>query len=428
MNLSEHVRVTAVLHVEMSVIDHPELTRVIGVPRDAPSSWVVEAYLLSLGIEPDSPDFDDEYDAHPLIDLIPWRSVTQRTTIPGVAELVDVVIRGPFAARMGDPLVTVVHEECAGTGEQPQEEALGAQQGEGDTEGSVGWQVRRPSFRAERVAFELARRFGLVQPYFEPSDVLAFGGGLRSYAPIATLAESLSPVRRLALLAHLEESGVLDAASPDASAIESATEGLRMLVARIGPDGIEQDLADGGVPRAVVSEVVGALGWPDAPPPGLPDPADALLALARRTKSIRRLRGRVVVTNLGRSLVRGEVRAFAQIIAVVREIGEAGRFPSGQPRKVTLSLLALADGAAATFDDLPGQVALGEAAVVAGQGDMSQYSEWFPRSYREREGAEGSGDRYAVQRVVEGLCALSAPGAFGVVTPAMRVVAGAALR
>ena len=169
--------------------------------------------------------------------------------------------------------------------------------------------------------------------------------------------------------------------------------------------------------RAIVSDAVDALDWPDTAVPGLPDPADALASLARRTKAVRRLRGHVVVTNLGRGLADGEVRAFLRIIDGVRALGRERLFPSAWPRAVTLALLAVADGSASTFDELVGVVARGEAALEEGPGD-GRFSEWSPRS----------GDVSAVQRVVESLCALSSPSAFGSITPAMRAVARAALQ
>lgn len=422
MNLSEHVHVTRALHVEMSVADRPEFTRVIGVPRDAPSYWVIEAYRLSLGLEPESSEFewaesDDGADSSPLIDLTPWRSEAQQVAIPGVADVVDVVISGPFTAMMGDPRVTVVDIGRAVPSERRAER-----------EGSVGWQVRRPPFRAEHVEFELAQRFGLVQPHFDSSVGVQLGQGLQPSSPIATLSETLTPVRRLALLAHLEETGLVAAPPPEAAAIESATASLRMLVARIGSDGVEQDQADGWLPRAVVSEVVEALDWPDAAVEGLPDPVDALMVLARRTKAVRRLRGRVVVTHRGQSLAVGEARAFQRIVEVVREAGRTGPYLSGQSRKATLALLAVADGSAATVDEVADAVAAGETVLAPGRDDVRRFSEWTLRSHWEGERGRGVSDTHAVQRVVEVLCALSSPGAFGVVTSAMRAVASAALR
>ncbi|MGH3689357.1 MAG: hypothetical protein ACRDT7_04300 [Microbacterium sp.] len=422
MNLSEHVHVTRALHVEMSVADRPECTRVIGVPRDAPSYWVIEAYRLSLGLEPEWSEFewaesDDGADSSPLIDLTPWRSGAQQVAIPGVADVVDVVISGPFTAMMGDPRVTVVD-----AGPQAPSEQRAAR------EGSAGWQVRRPPFHAGHVEFELAQRFGLVQPHFDSSVGVQLGQGLKSSSPIATLSETLTPVRRLALLAHLEEAGLVAAPPPEASAIESATASLRMLVARIGSDGLEQDQVDGWLPRAAVSEVVDALGWQDAAADGMPDPVDALMALARRSKAVRRLRGRVVVTHRGQSLAAGEARAFPQIVEVLRDAGRAGPYLSGQSRKATLALLAVADGSVVTVDEVAGAVAAGESVLASGRDDVRRFSEWTLRSHREGERGRGAGETHAVQRVVEGLCALSSPGAFGAVTTAMRAVASAALR
>ncbi|MFJ6533551.1 hypothetical protein [Microbacterium sp. NPDC091662] len=422
MNLSQHVNVTWALHVGLSVADRPELTRVIRVPRDAPSYWVVEAYRLSLGLEPDVPESEEEADPPPLIDLLPWRCRTQQVSIPGVAESVDVTITGPFETRMGDPRVSVV-------------DAVPADE---DERVAGDWQTRRPPFRAEHVEFELAQRFGLVQPRLDPSVGGVVGDALRDPSPLASLCESLSPVRRLALLAHLEDTGLIDAAPPDSvtgdsvtadsTTVETVAEGLRALVAQIGADGVEQDPADGWLPRAVAARAVEVLGWPDAAPPGRPDPAEALVLLARRTKAVRRFRGRVVVTHRGQALAKGERGAFARIVEAVRAIGREGMFPSGQPRTVTLALLAVADGSVATFDELPEFIERGEAAVAEGRRGGAWGFEWSLRS-RQEDGADRRfGHRDAAGRVIEILCPLSSPGAFGSITPAMRAVARAAVR
>lgn len=413
MNLSAHVHVTWALHVELSVADRPELTRVIGVPRDAPSYWIVEAYRLSLGLDPEVLEPDDGADPPPLIDLFPWRCASQRVAIPGVADAVDVTITGPFETGMGDPRVTVVDAGPSPTEVQP----MGAD-----------WQIARPPFRAEHVEFELAQRFGLVQPHLDPLPVGGTGEGLRSFSPLTTLCESLPPVRRLALLAHLDEAELSDAAPLDPTVAGAATAGLRMLVERIGSDGVQQDPSDGWFPGAVVSEVVDALDWSGTAAPDLPDPASALTLLARRTKAVRRLRGRIVVTRLGRALTNGEARAFLQIVDLVRAIGTEGLFPSGQPRRVTLALLGVADGSATGFGELAEVVARGEAAVEKGRGHGGRPFEWTLRAQREDGEGSGTESRYAAQRVAENLCALSSPGMYGSITPAMRAVARAALR
>ncbi|WP_292775627.1 hypothetical protein, partial [Microbacterium sp. UBA6741] len=95
---------------------------------------------------------------------------------------------------------------------------------------------------------------------------------------------------------------------------------------------------------------------------------------------------------------------------------------------VTLALLAVADGSVATFDELPEFIERGEAAVAEGRRGGAWGFEWSLRS-RQEDGADRRFDhRDAAGRVIEILCALSSPGAFGSITPAMRVVARAALR
>ncbi|WAA66452.1 hypothetical protein [Microbacterium oxydans] len=434
MNLAQHVRVTQTLHVQLSVADEPALTRTIGVPADAPSYWIVEAYQLSLGIEPEAPELDDMDDPWPLIDLAAWRTRAQCISIPGIAASIEVVVTGPFIARMGEPRVTIVTDGSDGgsaggdTGGGREEDA-GAWPAAGspdDRASAVGWQTERPAFHAEHVAFELAQRFGLVQPQFSPEVNGDLVSGLRASSPIAVLCESLPPVRRLALLAHLEGSRVLEPTPIDAATAERATAGLRALVARIGPDGVAQDPTDGWLPHDVLRDAVDSLEWARDPGSQCADPAEVLIAFARRVKAIRRLRGRVVVTNLGRSLAAGELRAFPRIVDAVGSAGQEGLFVSGRPREVTLALLALADGTAETFDDLAGAVEFGEAAIALVPGGTWRYSESSTRSYRDR--ARGPEDPNAVQRLLDGLCALSSPGAYGEITPEIRAVARAALR
>lgn len=430
MNLAQHVRVTQTLHVQLSVADEPALTRIIGVPADAPSYWIVEAYQLSLGIEPEAPELDDMDGPWPLIDLTAWRARPQPIAVPGIAASVEVVVTGPFIARMGEPRVTIVTDGGAGGGaDRGREEDAGARPAAGSRgvrASTAGWQRGRPSFRAEHVAFELAQRFGLVQPQFSPEVNGDLVPGLRASSPIAVLCESLPPVRRLALLAHLEESRVLEPTPIDAATAERATAGLRALVARIGPDGVEQDLTHGWLPHDVVRDAVDSIEWARDPGSGCVDPAEALIVFARRVKAIRRLRGRVVVTNLGRSLAAGELRAFPRIVDAVGSAGQEALFGSGRPRAVTLALLALADGTAESFDELAGMVELGESAIALVPGGTWRYSESSTWSYRDR--AHGPGDPNAVQRVVDGLCALSSPGAYGEITPEIRAVASATLR
>lgn len=411
LHLAEHVRVTPALHVDMSVKGHPELARTIVVPRDAPSYWVAEAYRLSLGIEPDWPDAGVADEPHPLIRLAPSLPA-QRIAVPGVSDAVDVSIRGPIDPQMGDPRVAVLPD----AGGVPIERTAA------DPD-PAGWQVRKPAFHAERVAFELARRFGLVQAHLDPStSEYGWTGGAAS--PIARLCQLLRPARRLALLAHLDETGVLDAPPADAALVAEATAGIRTIVARMGADGSPPDSSEGWLPRAVVAEVVAELGWPDAAPPGLPDPAEALVVFARRTRTIRRLRGRVVVTRLGQALAAGDIRAFRRVVEVMRGIGTARPLGSASPCDVTLALLALADGTAHTFDELPDVVALGQGAIASG-GDRGG---GFSRATRRPPGQCEAADPPAIRRVTEYFSALSSPGAFGVISPAMRVVAAEALR
>src|SRR5690606_20287325 len=53
MNYRTHISVPSSNRVEVSVTGHPELSRLIELPRDAPREWLAHAYLLSIGMEPD---------------------------------------------------------------------------------------------------------------------------------------------------------------------------------------------------------------------------------------------------------------------------------------------------------------------------------------------------------------------------------------
>ena len=175
----------------------------------------------------------------------------------------------------------------------------------------------------------------------------------------------------------------------------------------------------------LLGEVIESLGWTDAADAAGIDPAAALLALARAARLVRRLRGRVVVTNMGRALALGQDRAFDEVIHAVRESGR-DRWPwGGHPRDLTLALLAIADGAARTLADLPDLVASGRAAFEAGHDRVATYLESSGGSlFGKVTPADAPSVTHALS---ERLSALSDPGAFGVVTPAMRSIARLAL-
>jgi hypothetical protein len=264
-----------------------------------------------------------------------------------------------------------------------------------------------------------------VVPQFDESGIAAVERGIRHSSPIAQLARSLTSVRRLALRAHLDDTGVLDATPLMPEERESATRALCILLARIGEDGIAQDEEDGWLSKSDLAEVAESLGWTDAGGGAGVGPGAALVTVARAARLIRRLRGRVVVTNAGRSLGIGQKRAVEEVIFAVSDAGRGQWSWSGQPRDVTLALLAIADGSARAVTDLPELVASGRAAFDDAYDRIATHFESVGGALG--GGRASAGEPSALQSVSEHLSALSEPGAFGVITPAMRSIARLAL-
>lgn len=408
MNLREHVLVPPSIRIEVSIADHPDLTRVIEVPRRAPAHWVLEALRLSFGAEGDD-DEDDEYDedAPSFLNLDFWDPQSQKVEVAGTPPGMTLRVTGLYSPEVGDARVSLVDTAI------PEPPASGS------------WQTAPPPFRREHVNFELARRFGLVVPQFDESGIAAIERGIRHSSPIAQLARSLTSVRRLALRAHLDDTGVLDATPLTAEERASSTHALGALLARIGEDGIAQDEEDSWMPKTVLDEVAASLEWTDAVVAAGSDPGTVLMTVARAARLVRRLRGRVVVTNAGRSLGLGQKRAVEEVISAVREAGRSQWSWGGQPRDATLAFLAIADRSARTLADLPELVASGRAALDEAYDRVATQFESSGGSLR--GGRVSASTPSALQSVMEHLSALSEPGAFGVITPAMRSMARLAL-
>src|SRR5690606_35133758 len=111
----------------------------------------------------------------------------------------------------------------------------------------------------------------------------------------------------------LNATDLLDANQLDIDAVRQATHALRALIDAVGPDGADQDATTGWLPTDVVDRVVAGVEW-DA------ETAAALLSsFARRAGLMRRLRGRVVVTALGKQLMSDPVRAFPRIVSAIAD-------------------------------------------------------------------------------------------------------------
>ncbi|WP_435748759.1 hypothetical protein [Microbacterium sp. PMB16] len=407
MNLREHMIIPPSIRIEVSVAGHPDLTRVIEVPRRAPAHWVLDALRLSFGVEGDDDEYEDAEDEGPtFLDLDYWDPQVQEIELVGAPPGMTMKVKGLFSPEVGDARVSLVDSQVL---EPP---------------ASTAWQTAPPPFRREHVNLELARRFGTVVPQFDDSGIAAPERGIRHSSPIARLARSLSAVRRLALHAHLDEAGVLDATPPGRAERESSTQALRALLGRVGDDGVAQGDA-GWMPAALLAEVVESLRWTDAGEVSGIDASAALMTVAREARLVRRLRGRVMVTNRGRSLALGQEHALDDVIDAVRDSGRGQRSWGGQPRDVTLAFLAVADGSARTLADLPDLVAAGRAAFDPSQDRFEAYLE---SSGGQPFGHTAPAHQPSLMHVLsERLAVLSEPGAFGVISPAMRSIARMAL-
>ncbi|HWV49147.1 MAG TPA: hypothetical protein VN035_06785 [Microbacterium sp.] len=408
MNLSKSIRVPSAVHARLSVAGHPELDRVIEAPAGGSSSCVVDAYLLSIGVRRDATYGDDEryFEMRPSS----WRyRDSQSLRIPGVPHVVDVEIVDADAPAVGQPRVAVVAGEPI--------ESLPM---------ATVWQTDPPPFRLDHVNLELLRRYGVVLPYFDDGGLAKLEPRVRAGSHIASLLRALEPVRRLALRAHLDDVGILRDASQDAGSPDVATASLRMLVHHVGVVGLAQDPTTGWVAESDAEAVVDQLDWSSASAEGVGEPRDVLFAFARRTKILRRLKGRVVVSKLGRDLVEPGRRSSRRLAVLLAE-PDRPRYSWGYQYSpvIPLALLSIADGSAATFADVAGQVALGRAGIDRNPYRHYDEIDMWSLGPEISESSESVAER--VQALVDDFAALSEVGSFGVITPAMRALAREAL-
>ncbi|WP_152545457.1 hypothetical protein [Microbacterium sp. CH12i] len=419
MNLLSRLRVTPSIHVRLSVAGHSEFDRSIELPSGASADWLVEAYLLSLGTPRD--DIHSDFDGR--LELSPphWRVERQTMRLPEIPHEIDVFVMGAGTPAVGDPCVAVVDAE-------PDAPAP-----------VIGrWQSDAPPFRVHHINNELAQRFGVVVPRFDDSG-LAGGHGIRSSSRLDSLLRSLAPTRRLALLVHLDDTGILEERPLEWSTVESALASLTALFECVGAAGLVQDSETGWLADRDVAAIVRALGWASAGATGaaaggadsVSAPGEALLSLARQSKLIRRLKGRILVTKRGRSLVEPGSKTLCELARAVTERGNryGGWSFDADSCDQTLALLAIADGSAETFAELPALVDLGRAATEEyrcspdGYDEYGLYTSPFDRSASNAE----TGMPVQVRQTIDRLAALSEPDRFGVISPAMRAVARAAL-
>lgn len=419
MNLLTRLHITPSIHVRLTVAGHSEFDRVIELPYRASAEWLVNAYLLSLGIHHDN--IHSDFDGHLEMRPSGWRSECQTMRLPEIPHEIRVLVTDGRMPEVGDPCVAIVEAEP-------------------DAPASIvrRWQHDAPPFRARHINNELAQRFGVVVPHFDESG-LERSHGIRSSSRLNSLLRSLAPARRLALLAHLDDTGILEERPLELSTVESALESLTSLLEHIGATGLVQDSETGWLADRDVAAIVRALGWASegaevsasADTEGVSAPGEALLSLARQSKLIRRLKGRIVVTNRGRNLVEPGSKTLSELARAVTERGNhyGGWSFGADSYDRTLALLAIADGSAETFSELPAQVKLGRAAIEEYRRSPYSYDEYglYTSSFDRSATDADTGVPVQVRQTIDRVAALSEPGRFGVISPAMRAVARAAL-
>lgn len=408
MNLLTRLRITPAIHVRLTVAGHSEFDRVIELPSEASPDCLVSAYLLSLGVHHD--DIHDDFGGYLDLSLWSWRAERQTMRLPQIPHEIQVLVMDGGTPEVGDPCVALVDAEP-----------------DAPASSGCGWQSGAPPFRLRHINNELAERFGVVVPHFDDSG-LGRSHGIPSSSRLDSLLRSLAPVRRLALLAHLEDSEILVDRPIELSTVESAIASLASLIDCIGPDGLLQDPETGWIADDDLAVILRELGW--TPAQGISTPGETIMSLARRSKLIRRLKGRILVTVRGRKLLELGPQTLKRLAdAVTQRDDRYGGWPSyAQSPDRALALLAIADGSAKTFAELPALVGLGKAGIGErrsshGLDDDDLYESPFDLSTMDADTAM----TVNVQRIIDRFAVLSEPGRFGMISPAMRAVARAAL-
>lgn len=414
MTIQIPVRMPTFMRVELTVDEHPELDRAIDLPTGSPQHWIVEAYRLSVGLEPhESSEYDGiDHCHHEEAYAYPWPSTLRADEIPGLPHDPVVVIRTIEAPPIGTPWLSVSSLSSNAALSGTPADAL-----------PTGWLTDHAPFREDDVNRELLRRHGVVQPFFDDSDLWFDDPRLPSPSPIATLASAVTPARRLALLAHIDGTDLLRPADPDFGDAESVLAPLARLVDLLGTVGMVQDATSGWVPDADGDRLVRSLGW-NGTPDEMHSRREALVSFARRAKLIRRFKGRVVTTALARKLIVASPLTMGTIAAMITATEDGWRdLRSTRSRaEEAVALLAIADGTAAHVDDLPGLVVEGSRA----------FAESDVRVDLDREGAlweglRGARDDGGAGQIVERMGLLSAKDEYGTITSAMREMARCAL-
>lgn len=353
----------------------PGRSRTLRMPRDAPERWVHDAYLVATGRAPDPLRYDEPRmpDGLVLVDARP----------PGSRDDPFDWYRDPSWDRLeaGEPLVQILDDEEPGRAD-------------------AAWESAPAPYRRAHVQQELTRMFGVLIPQVDTSGRAELSEEIGS-ARVTALLLALPPERRLALRAHLHDSGMLRSTPMDAGDARALVAGLRWLVERLEPDGIEQD-AHGGMPAHVAREAEAALDW--TPVEGAPpSPGHALIALARRVRFTRRLKGRIITVSRARAVHAAPFRP----VALARAFDDPGRHWS-HDHTHTLALLAVADGSGSDAASIARRTAEGMRALEGSDG------------YGDDEGSVEAAAQRMARSLMEVLAPLGGPGAYGAITPGIR--------
>lgn len=398
MTIQIPVRMPAFMRVELTVDGRPDADRVIQLPIRAPLEWIVEAYCLSLGLDPSEQSDADGYEhchhAEPY--AYPWPSVPSAEELPPLPYDPHVVVRPVEVPPLGTPWITVSRPA-----------------GSPSPAPSGSWLTEAAPFREDAVNRELLRAHGVVQPYFDDGDLWSANPGIPDGSPLAALARALAPARRLALLAHVDDLDLIRNASPDYSEAESALAPLARLVEMIGDAGLPQDPESGWVSDADTHRVADSLGWGGTQQETRAR-GRALVSFARTVRFVRRFKGRVVSTTMGRRMVVPTTHTLDFLARMV--LDPEDQRPSYHPRDVVgeaSALLAIADGSVQHLADLSQAASEAREALTESAGEFD-----VPvRGYEPVALIDGLSTRLSLLSEEE----------FGRVTPSMREVARLAL-
>ena len=432
-----HNSATAV-RVIVSAPEHPELDRTIEAPNDAPDAWIANAFLLSIGEDP-LPYDDAERFALPFTyasSRWPWYGghddgpASRTFTLPGVPyelEAEQVHTRTPA---VGEAKVAIIRQD-----ELSDHVSTTPAREHGPDAAHANWQSSAGSLDTREVNVELAAQYGVVQPRVDHSLVNDLGPGVRS----GCLLLKLPPVRRLTLRVHLRGGGLLDRPVFSEADVDDLSEGLRVLIDRIGHDGVEQS-EDGWLPDDVLQDVERMLreastsqGRSVSAHGADATAGAALLAKARALRLIRRFKGRIVLTNLAKGLRADPKKIVGLLEAYValgprRSMYDYYSHTRESEAAVALTLLSIADGTATCRAEVPDVVARGVAVLKRNRDEYGYgYEDEWPRYFGNDAPFSEHSIAHTVSGVLDRLTTTDGTEPFSEFTLAERRLAHAAL-